>query len=602
MALDVVPVEIFLQILRYVEVVDVISLRKTCRSLRDRTYHRSLWFDILQAKIVCKGIPTPGTTELNVSSASARELEDVCVRALVLQRNWTSSRPKFTSSISFNLRDTESFANNVRKDCTSPLDPLHLRCLALYFLPDRGNRYLVVILRREQMFTAGPQTQRSFELQCWDISKGDDVLGARNNRGTVRRRSRCVARYQCTSLLAACVNADPTHPACLVVTRRVEPMVEDRPTSFALSIDFSSVNPLRNREAFREYSSFPSFKTAIRLHGPLFYATDDTHSIRIIDINTGNLLYLLKVPLLHLDATVFPEEYKCLNSVVIGNFALMFRQQWIHLYGIPDWNPTDITEAIELQHIAEYKWPFRVDSIDVMPKQHHPLQHQFVPLDPDHTQPTHTPPPPIHILLRFASIFPWPVNILHTYILPANTSFDMEGRNGELENRNHLPYLPPDETAASEGLKPHAITAIDSPVRLFTPSDTALGAYGTVLWMDAQTEASNVAHAEDRGQRVAGRVLDFTKKPRRRDADVLPGHASGSVASVDGNDGQAGPSSHRLADEGEAGGQNAMQGRRGMVFHVQEESSDWARIAMCEEEGMIAIGTTKGEVSVYKYA
>lgn len=297
------------------------------------------------------------------------------------------------------------------------------------------------------------------------------------------------------------------------------------------------------------------------------------------------------------------QEFKCLNSLVIGSFVLMFRQQWIHLYDISGLglttlssNSTDSpkhTGPIDLQRIAEYKWPWRIDTVDVMAKQKHALQDQFIQLDslPSRTKPA----PPIHILLRFASVFPWPINILHNYILPSNPEFDMRETGAEDPVRqDQLPYLPTDASGVIDGFKPYISSSISSHVRLFTPSDTAMGAYGTVLFMDAQDETSEVAQAADRGQRVAGRLMDVEPRPRDRAREAMPRYLIDLAGTGDDNPPPENEHLNTIAPDGN-------NPRPGMVFHVQEDKDDWARIAMCEEEGIIVLGSTGDQVYVYRY-
>lgn len=56
-----------------------------------------------------------------------------------------------------------------------------------------------------------------------------------------------------------------------------------------------------------QYSSFPSFQTAVRLEGALYFATDESHAIRVINIDTGCIMYDLAAPVLHDDPTIFLE-------------------------------------------------------------------------------------------------------------------------------------------------------------------------------------------------------------------------------------------------------------------------------------------------------
>ena len=274
----------------------------------------------------------------------------------------------------------------------------------------------------------------------------------------------------------------------------------------------------------------------------------------------------------------------------------MFRQQWIHLYEIPGLATTPAatstesanpTEPIEVHHVAEYKWPWRIDTVDVMAKQPHALQDQLNQLELDST------PPTVHILLRFASIFPWPVNILHSYVLPFNPEFDMSASRERVSVQGHLPYLPTDTPEASEASKPYIVASISSPVRIFTPSDTAMGGYGTILYMDAQSDTSVATQAGDRGQRIAGKLLESV--PRPQNPVVLPRHAVDLMANENASVAPAGD------QVGNTGGDNSGQRGSGMVFHIQEDKDDWSRIAMCEEEGIVVVGCSGDRVSVYRY-
>lgn len=190
---------------------------------------RSLWFALLQSQVIARGIPVPGSPfsddtakDGQLSGLSATELECLVARALQLHRAWTSPRPRHTSFVRFSVSQSSFLDQPV-----SPNPNLHsaptsdglqtgrpsLRCLALYFLPGRGNRYLVTLLRREQ------PAPRYYEVLCWDIAPRTDV---HENGNTKTIQSRCVARYSCTGLLAACINADVTHPASLALTQHIE--------------------------------------------------------------------------------------------------------------------------------------------------------------------------------------------------------------------------------------------------------------------------------------------------------------------------------------------------------------------------------------------
>lgn len=168
-----------------------------------------------------EGVPVPGHPDHAYSALSADWLERLVVRSLELRRNWTSSQPRVRREVTFSLYMTNSVSDAPRLPDVPPPPFGQLRCLVLYFLPGRGNKYLVVLLRRDHRTLRGPQAQRSYELQCWDIATPEEELQVVGDRNTILL-SRCVARYSCTGLLSACVNADPEHPACLALTRHTD--------------------------------------------------------------------------------------------------------------------------------------------------------------------------------------------------------------------------------------------------------------------------------------------------------------------------------------------------------------------------------------------
>ncbi|KAI0343361.1 hypothetical protein BDW22DRAFT_1345110 [Trametopsis cervina] len=569
------------------------------------THHRSVWYDILYTKIVKRRIPTPGTSSFSLSSASAREIEEVAIRAIVLRQNWSSPRPQIQAHVSFSLDEVEPIS--YYEDLTLPESPTvesmsydedqtpsessstPLTCLTLYFLPGRDHKYLVVILRHEQNESLTP-TQRLYEIQFWDISVTDEQLRDVDRNGLVTEYSRCIARHSCSGLMSACVNADPKHPACLIITRQVELGIEEV-ASFALSIDFEALDPFRNTEMFQSYSSFPSYKMAVGLQGCHFFATDDSFQIRVINIDTGHILYVLATA--QMDPPVISEEYRCLNSLILDDFVLIFRERWIHLYPLRLKSSSVDHNAQVVFPLASHKWIGRLDTIDVTAERCHPLETQFVRLD-NGGEPEDIAAPLVRILIRFASMFPWPVNILHLYILPPNPSFNMNERTSDEGSGNHLPYLSPssDNAPAEPSVAPYLVTSLSSAVRIFTPSDSAIGPYGTVMWLDAQTDLLNVAQVGDRGQRVAGALFNDDPRSRSVQAARPLRHSLDSVQEL-------APGS--IADRIWSHVRGQQTRRSEMVFHVQEHDDNWVKIGMCEDEGMIAIGELEGQVSVYKY-
>ena len=77
-----------------------------------------------------------------------------------------------------------------------------------------------------------------------------------------------------------------------------------RVTTFAYGLNFDAECP---ENGFHLISSFASAPHSLKLQGSDFFATDPDNCISIYDVHTGDLKYLLRVPLLHNDQTIFLE-------------------------------------------------------------------------------------------------------------------------------------------------------------------------------------------------------------------------------------------------------------------------------------------------------
>lgn len=173
----------------------------------------------------------------------------------------------------------------------------------------------------------------------------------------------------------------------------------------------------------------------------------------------------------------------------------------------------------------------------------------------------------INILLRYDSWYPWPVNTLHHYTLRPNPEYTGSG--------NDLPYL------YSVQSKPIMETTITSNMRLFTPSDMTIGEYGTALWIDAQSDPDS-PQAGDLGQRLAGQAL--SPNPSQEDrTDNLPGSLL---------------LSSELEGKLDASNSYAAQ----PIFQIWDTYSEWAKVAVEEKEGRIALGSVEGRIHVMDYA
>ncbi|KAF7798705.1 hypothetical protein EIP86_009929 [Pleurotus ostreatoroseus] len=576
--LEELPLDVLLVVLRDLTVEDIINLHMTCKQLRALTHARSVWHDALYLHVVSPGLPVPNMTNRYISTLSSSELEDVTRCALRLRRNWTSASPRPTRVSQLGVVPSSAHQRP--------------RVLALYPVPGRDNRYLFSLTLLDQ-----GARRREYSIDCWDLKSPHPSS---------------IANFRCKDLFSTYMNADPRHPHVFCITRKMRPEFQDEEpitdgplVTTSLNLDFTASTP-----AFRECVSFHSFKHCLLFDGSTFLATDNSHHVRVFNTELGILQYSLLVPLIHDDPTMTIDEYRCLKAYIIDDFVLVFRQQFIHLYHLPTIPPTTLSsaqfQALELLPVAEHKFQWRLDTLTVQPQQSHPLLSQFAG-DSSPQQDLSGVPPPLCLLLRFDSWYPWPVNILHQFILPPNPNYKPRTRLAADPSSRHvqlsLPYLassafitaplsptsaPSVERADSEPqLKPYTVASLPAPLRIFTPSDAVLGTYGTALWLDAQTDSCCPAQAGDCGQRIAGKLLRFPSPPSSDQQPDMPRHA----VNLEVNAEKAAPP-----------GNNAEADTPVNVFHIQQENDTWSRLALCDEQGRIAIGCTDGRIVVYDYA
>ncbi|CAL1714421.1 unnamed protein product [Somion occarium] len=368
---------------------------------------------------------------------------------------------------------------------------------------------------------------------------------------------------------------DPEHPGVVAVTRRSTNNVqaEGEPITSVYSINLESEDP---ESVFSLISEFPSARYPIIMHGSRFLSANHiTNTTQVIDTESGDLICVLCTPLVNNDPTLSGfEDFRCLDAVVWQQFVLIFRQNWIHLYKIPNRSQASTLHSNspdhppEIRPVATHKWPWRIDSLEVSTHDSFVSRHaRFMsqPLPPNQ-------PPMINILLRFDSWYPWPVNTLHHYTLSPCSSYH---RSSAV-----LPYLAADSIPFME-------TSITSHMRLFTPSDLTIGQYGTALWIDAQSDLTSSTQAGDLGQRLAGKVLR-SERDSSWDSDrpLLKPGLPGVLLLTNELEENMGTSGSLVPV---------------MVFGVWETHSEWSKVAVEEGEGRIALGSVEGRICVMDY-
>ncbi|KAI0788878.1 hypothetical protein C8Q75DRAFT_892433 [Abortiporus biennis] len=572
------PPDILFHILRFLHVRDLLSFRKTSKLFANLTAERCVWFDAFNLSVYSKGLPIPGLHNLNISSMNSKELENLTLKSLRLHHNWASRYPK--SYGEFNI-PSEHVNDNPR-------------VLSIYFLVLNGRQYLLTVI-----FLKPSLDTRNFALGCWDISSSTP---------------RCVARRYTPMFAGMMVNKDSKNPAIISLTKRG---IDGFDSTAILSIDLDAQNP---DDGFTTLSEFPTFGKPLLLQGSTFLSSNERQFIGVYDINLGALQCILQVPLPHGDLTTIEDGHRCHGVVVIDRFVVSFCRQWINLYVLPfiqdssnsltqlktDNHDTSIPpEVPRIDPIAQHRWQWRIDHLLVSP--------QIESRSQKHNKHSKSAPP-INIFIRFDTWFPWPVNILHHFILPPNPSYDSFSltslnKESSIISPDGLPYLFSPENPTIHA--PYMSESFSSPLRIFSPSDVALGRYGTAIWIDAQSDVNTPSQAGDHGQRVAGTLLkkyppkiaqEFLASEHNEIQYKINGMAEESDDDEDEENNENLEYSLPVRTDGGVAAymQNESRGKI-MSFKVEPITDLWSKVAMDEDEGKIALGAVDGSITIYDY-
>ncbi|KAF9224163.1 hypothetical protein BS17DRAFT_830672 [Gyrodon lividus] len=484
-----VPLDILFDIVIHLPLQSVLALRRTTRSLYAVTQLRSLWALLFRTHVQEKNLPYPDLGERSLESLSARDLEDLICYAVTLRHNWSLSEPVLRRQVDFNI----------------PTEP-NSRIIFLQFLPGRSNRWLISV-----RMTTRP---RQYLLQCWDVAQ---------------HQPRCVAELAHVDgpYGGVVINSDPTSTAVLAMQSAQYVL---RSSTETFSINFAAEDPES------------AFETEATIDGPreLHLLSGSTLVTRSLEEGGAVCLWDLddlRQEKLQLMNPSLMQRDRCRAMHLRDDYILIIRTQSVEIYStIPRPNILPVRGAPIAYPLAQHRYQWSLDTVSIS-------EHVYS------TRPSRTPLP-INIFIRFGSIYPWPVNILHHYVLAPNPAYVPSRETMEY----NLPYH----------VQPQAVQTIGSPVRIFGQSAVALGRHGTVLWLDNFTQ--DWLGPSERGQRLAGKLL----APIEDLAGPIP------------------------AEPVESGGAS-------MVFSVREDET-WTRVAMDEESGKIAVGHTNGPITLLEYA
>ncbi|KII86019.1 hypothetical protein PLICRDRAFT_305478 [Plicaturopsis crispa FD-325 SS-3] len=519
------PEDIFFIIFTFLPIRDILLLRLTNKSLSALTYDRSIWFNIIHARILRQHIPLPpiivasGPTSAlpHLSSLPSSTLEYLARRALSRHHTWTASSPVASRTEAFHFVLPRSLHTGTRP---------FIRVVELKFLPGYAGRYLfsVSAIRR---FRTDPEA--IFAFQCWDVH-GPPL---------------CVAERRIERVTSWAVNAVP-FPGISAAVAIQYPDTE-----------FLAINPSPDRPVygFHTLSVFPEHTRRIRaLSGRTIACEGDGEDVTvwIWDIERPDRVLGLQNPDRNLQLVKPQAVYITANSA----YAIVIRQSTLELYPLRSLycttRPTSVNPSV-VHPLATHTWRWPIDSIALAPYEAgNAHRTDALPSTDDH--------PPINMLIRFGSAFPWPVNLLHHWILQPNPL-------GE-------PHPSPDTPV------PYAFPPVQgptptlaAPVRLFEESPMCIGRWGTAIWVDSHTEGAGPG---DSGQRATGRVLSARPVAEEEVADGLE--------DVDAEDGAA-----------------AVGGMYASSVYATRPRHEIVRVAVDEEAGRVALGYVNGAIELMEY-
>ncbi|KAF8661383.1 hypothetical protein AX16_001476 [Volvariella volvacea WC 439] len=470
---------------------------QTCRSFATLSASATVWMHVLHREVLRRGLPIPKLEGRHWSSLVSGDVERSIINALRLWRNWSSSDPRPLRRLSF-------------------MAPPASKILALHFLAKGRGRWLLCLSM--DMTTPPGQEQRTIHLKCWDLEESPTC---------------CVASRDLRQFPSLVVNSDPNSPAMLAIRT-------------ALGIEVLTLIP----SAEDPESGFAVLRTIAEtshalgvLSGSRMLSTSSTQHLHLYNIESDD-------PPIEIGSQMISQPDQVLEALILEDLVISIRSTSIEICSLSDSAHSSQGQRLIRFPIASYMWPWRIDTVAMTPS-------VILPPSKADSQQRY---PPIQILIRFGSFFPWPINILHHYTLDPNEAFDPNLPASKLNS----PYQP----------IPTLRQMIGAPVRLFAVSHMIVGKYGTAVWLDSHSE--DHFGSADYGQRIAGRILT---KPSHYNENIKCNPPAGGIAN-----------SKDMASESKAI----------MEFDFSEDDR-WTKVAMVEEEGRLAVASTHGEVLVYDY-
>ncbi|KAI0262330.1 hypothetical protein BC834DRAFT_891874 [Gloeopeniophorella convolvens] len=424
------PLDIFVIIVQHLDTKDVISLSETCKHLHFITSARAVWHTLAR-HLIDSVIPFPPSPPLTTLSSSA--LRELVLRSMVLRKRWVG-RPELSRRLTL---------------APSPARP-RLLSTGLKFL--LGRRYLFASLTPMEPVIGSDTDSPQHILQCMDFGEP----GGKAEEGELPK---VVAWKRFAYPVNFVINERKDNHAVVAASSADNGIM----TAYILSLDTSFASqrlwtPSDSVAAgFLTLNTFVVRGIALLLQGDILASGGAEGNIWLYNIHSGELLCEL------LDARA-PSLNETVKVVLLPGLVIAVGYASIKLFELPTFSRG---KPQTIAPVATHVWRWRIDTVAAAP-----LMHSHAP----------TARPHINLWVRFGSWYPWPINMLHHYVL-----------HPRHDGRGYA--LPP-------VLARYTYSALD----LFAPSASALGPHGTALWTDSQT-GEGEGQARAGLQRIAGKVL-----------------------------------------------------------------------------------------------
>jgi len=119
--------DVLIEIFRYLEVRDILSMRLTSRRFQKITMLREVWLNTVNEKVFGRGLQLPGRTHPDLLTHSVGTLESLTRHAAQLSENWAQPSPTPTSVLEFDERVPNGYITQI------------------HFLPGRAAKYLITV-------------------------------------------------------------------------------------------------------------------------------------------------------------------------------------------------------------------------------------------------------------------------------------------------------------------------------------------------------------------------------------------------------------------------------------------------------------------------